>query len=207
MKRRTLLAAPLLATLPLAYPVARAAAPEVQPVEALDQALIRVMKAGSSGKTFTERYQMLEPVIEKSFNLEQILQNSAGLLWSQIPAGQQSKLEKLFREYTVATYISNFNTYGGQHFTVSPNIRSTGDARIVATDLVSSSGKKTRLSYVMRQSKGNWQITDVLFEGTISKVATQRSDFSGLIEPGNAQKLIDALTKKVTALSNGALKG
>jgi len=202
-----LLAAPLAVALPFALPAARAAAaPETQPVNALDDALIATMKAGSAGKSFTARYAMLKPVIEKSFDLRLILQNSAGLLWSQIPAAQKTELETLFRQYTVATYVSNFNAYAGQHFTTNPDIRRTGDARVVSTTFEGNGGKKVELAYVMRQSGGVWKITDVLFDGTISKVATQRSDFSGLIEPGNASRLIGALKAKVASLSGGAIK-
>ena len=202
-----LLAAPLAVALPFALPVARAAAaPETQPVNALDDALIATMKAGSAGKTFSARYAMLKPVIEKSFDLRLILQNSAGLLWSQIPAAQQTELEKLFRQYTVATYVSNFNAYAGQHFTTNPDIRRTGNARVVSTTFEGNGGKKVELAYVMRQSGGAWKITDVLFDGTISKVAMQRSDFSGLIAPGNASRLIEALKAKVASLSGGTIK-
>ena len=202
-----LLAAPLAVALPLALPAARAAAaPETQPVNALDDALIATMKAGSAGKTFSARYAMLKPVIEKSFDLRLILQNSAGLLWSQIPAAQKTELEKLFRQYTVATYVSNFNAYAGQHFTTNPDIRRTGNARVVSTTFEGNGGKKVELAYVMRQSGGAWKITDVLFDGTISKVAMQRSDFSGLIAPGNASRLIEALKAKVASLSGGTIK-
>ena len=202
-----LLAAPLAVALPFALPVARAAAaPETQPVNALDDALIATMKAGSAGKTFSARYAMLKPVIEKSFDLRLILQNSAGPLWSQIPAAQQTELEKLFRQYTVATYVSNFNAYAGQHFTTNPDIRRTGNARVVSTTFEGNGGKKVELAYVMRQSGGAWKITDVLFDGTISKVAMQRSDFSGLIAPGNASRLIEALKAKVASLSGGTIK-
>lgn len=179
----------------------------MQPVIALDDALIKLMKAGSAGKSFSDRYAMLKPVIEQSFDLKLILKNSAGFLWPQIPPAQKAELETLFRQYTIANYISNFDAYDGQHFTTSPDIRTKADSRIVTTDLVAKSGKKTTLSYVMRSDGGKWTISDVLFDGTISKVATQRSDFSGLIAPGDASKLIDALKKKITALSGGALKG
>lgn len=206
MNRRILLAAPLLAALPLALSVARAAAPEAAPVNTLDDTLISVMKAGSAGKGFAARYAMLKPVIEQGFDLHLILKNSAGLLWSQIPAGQKTELETLFRQYTVATYVSNFNAYNGQHFETLPGTRAVGQQRVVSTDLVSGSGHKTKLAYVMTPSGGSWKITDVLFEGTISNVATQRSDFSELIEPGNATKLIAALKHKIASLSGGALK-
>lgn len=207
MKRRFFLAAPLVAVMPLAWPVARAAAAEMQPVTALDGALIRLMKAASAGKSFSERYAMLRPVVEQSFDLKLILQNSAGLLWSQIPAAQKTELQTLFLQYTVATYVSNFASYDGQRFTTSPDIRKVDDTRIVTTDLVAKSGKKTKLSYVVHEADGRWTISDVLFDGTISKVATQRSDFSGLIAPGDASKLIDGLKKKIAALAGGSLKG
>lgn len=206
MKRRILLAAPLLAALPFTLPAARAAVPEAQPVTTLDNALISVMKAGSAGQSFQARYTMLKPVVERSFDLSLILQNSAGLLWSQIPPPQQAELATVFRQYTVATYVSRFDKYGGQHFTTAPTPRSVGASKVVDTDLISGAGKKTRLSYVMTQAGGGWKISDVLFEGTISQVATQRSDFSGLIEPGNATKLIAALKQKVAALSGGTIK-
>lgn len=207
MKRRLFLAAPLVTVMPLASFAANAAVAEIQPVTALDDTLIGLMKAGSAGKSFSDRYAMLKPVVEQSFDLNLILQNSVGLLWSQIPAAQKTELQTLFLKYTVATYVSNFATYDGQRFTTSPDTRKVGDTRIVTTDLIAKSGKKTKLSYVMHDTGGRWTISDVLFEGIISKVATQRSDFSGLIAPGDASKLIDALKKKITALSGGALKG
>jgi phospholipid transport system substrate-binding protein len=207
MKRRIFLAAPLFAALPLAIPTARAAAPEAAPVIALDNALIATMKGGSAGTSFMARYTALKPVVEQSFDLSVILQTSAGLLWSQIPAAQQSELLTVFTQYTVATYVSSFSGYGGQSFETLPGSRSVGDKRVVTTNLVAPGGHKTKLAYVMTPTAGTWKITDVLFEGTISKVATQRSDFSGLIAPGDATKLIAALKQKVSALSGGALKG
>lgn len=212
MKRRIFLAAPLLAALPLTALVTPASAastavPAAQPVDALDAALIALMKAGSANQGFAARYATLKPVIEKSFDLSEILQFSVGPLWSQIPAAQQQELDRLFRQYTVASYVHSFNSYDGQRFVILPGTRKTGDREVVSTDLIEKSGNKTRLAYVMANTGGVWKITDVLFDGTISKVAAQRSDFSGLVSPGNATQLIAALKKKVSTLSDGAIKG
>lgn len=211
MKRRILIAMPLLAALPLVVPSACAAATDAAsiaaPVTALDRALITTMKSASAGASFMTRYTALKPVVEQSFNLPVILETSAGLLWSQIPPAQQTELQTLFTQYTVASYISSFSGYGGQKFETLPVSRSVGASRVVTTDLIAPTGHKTKLAYVMSPAGSTWKITDVLFEGTISKVATQRSDFGSLIEPGNATKLIAALKQKVTALSGGALHG
>jgi phospholipid transport system substrate-binding protein len=58
----------------------------------------------------------------------------------------------------------------------------------------------------MGDDGGTWQATDVLFNGTISKVAVQASDFSSEVSTGDATQLIAALKSKVAALSGGALQ-
>jgi phospholipid transport system substrate-binding protein len=49
----------------------------------------------------------------------------------------------------------------------------------------------------------NWQITDVLLNGTISQVAIHSSDFSALVTSGDATQLIAALKTKIAALASG----
>lgn len=208
--RRAFLASSALAVAPLALPAAafaqaQAPAPAVQPIEALDNGLIAIMKAGSQHQSFMQRYQMLKPVVEQAFNLPQILQISVGLEWSQIPAAQQAQLQQVFRQYTVAAYVHSFDGYNGQSFRIL-GARPLGAQRIVDTELVPRSGDPTKLSYVMTNAGGQWKATDILFNGTISKVATQRSDFSSLVSPGNATRLITELQRKVAYLSGGALK-
>lgn len=191
--------------------LARAAASDagdaavLAPITALDAALIALMKQGSKGENFKQRYDTLMPVIAKIYDLDMILSVSVGLLWSQIPAAQQATLKQVFAAYTVATYVSSFDSYNGQRFTEQKTVRVLGPRRIVATQLVPKTGKPVDLDYVMTQIGADWRITDVLFDGTISKVATQRSDFSGLVIPGDASKLIAALRKKVATLSGGAI--
>jgi len=210
MKRRILILSGLATSLiGLTAPFASAdpSAPETAPIQALDAALIATMKAGSANQSFVQRFNALKPVVEQVYDLPKILSASVGIFWSQIPAAQQSALQSLFTAYTVATYVNSFDHFAGQSFQIQPNIRSIGAQRIVPTILIGAGGKKTRLDYVMSPSGGGWKIADVLFDGTISKVATQRSDFSSLVSPGDAKPLIDALRTKIAALSGGALKG
>ncbi len=209
MKRRFLvLSLFATSTVALGAGVALAATlpPEIAPIESLDSALIATMKAADAKVSFAERFDTLKPVLERVYDLPEILAISVGLFWSTLPPAQKTTLQSLFTEYTVATYVKSFDHFNGQRFEIQPTVRSLGARRIVTTNLIAADGQKTRLDYVMTPSSETWKITDVLFDGTISKVATQRSDFSGLVEPGNATRLIDALRKKITVLSGGALK-
>jgi phospholipid transport system substrate-binding protein len=187
-------------------PAARAATPEATPILALNAALIDTMKAGSANASFISRYNALDPVVKSAFNLQVILQNSTGFFWSTLPAAQQAELQKVFEQFTVASYVSGFNGYGGQQIQVLPTERDVGASKVVETQIVPGDGSDpTRLDYVMTNGANGWQATDVLLNGTISKVAIQSSDFSSEVTSGDASQLISALKSKVADLSGGAL--
>jgi len=145
-------------------------------------------------------------VVMQSFNMPQVEQDSVGFLWSTLPAAQQQQLASLFEQFTVASYVSGFDGYGGQQIKVLPAERDVGDKKVVETQIVPGDGSDpTELDYVMTKGDNGWQATDVLLNGTISKVAIQSSDFSSEVTSGDASQLIAALKAKVATLSGGAL--
>ena len=173
------------------------------PIEGLNAGLAQAEKTGS--EPYQQRFDALAPVVDKAFNLQQILKTIVGLRWSQIPADQQSKLLAVFRAFTVGSYVSNFNG-GTATFRVLPETRAVGDDKVVETEIVPPQGDPVRMDYVMRQGSDGWQAVDVLQQGTISQAAVQRSDFRSLLSDGGAQKLIDSLQQKVDAMSAAGAK-
>jgi phospholipid transport system substrate-binding protein len=204
---RTLAGGLVLSAVLAAAPIrSYAITPEAAPIEALNAGLIATMKAGSANASFISRYQALEPVVKSAFNLQVILQNSTGFYWATFPAAQQQELSKLFEQFTIASYITGFNGYGGQSFKVSPTERDVGASKVVESQLVPGDGSDpVELDYVMTDGAAGWQVTDVLLNGTISKVAIQSSDFGSEVSSGDASQLIAALKAKVATLSGGAL--
>jgi phospholipid transport system substrate-binding protein len=189
----------------LGFPFAAMAdTPEAAPVLALNSALIATMKAASAGDSFAARVAALDPVVKQSFNLPVVEQNSVGFLWSTIPAAQQATLSTVFEQFTVASYVSQFKSYGGTQIQLLPAEKSLGDKKIVETQIVpGGGGSPTEIDYVVANGDNGWQITDVLLNGTISQVAVHSSDFSSLVTSGDASKLITALQSKVSMLSGG----
>ncbi|HQT46717.1 MAG: hypothetical protein B7X08_06100 [Acidocella sp. 20-63-7] len=187
------------------FPLAALAeTPEAAPVAALDSALIAAMKAGSAGQGFAARYAALDPVIQRSFNLPVLEQGSVGFLWATLPAAQQQTLATLFERFTVASYVSQFNSFSGLKIVILPTEKALGDKKIVQTQLVPPDGSApTEIDYVVANGPAGWQITDVLLGGTISQVAVHQSDFSALVISGDASKLIAALKSKIAILSGG----
>ena len=53
------------------------------------------------------------------------------------------------------------------------------------TEIVPKTGSSTRLDYVMRNEGAAWKAIDILVDGSISRVAVQRSDFRTLLRTGD----------------------
>jgi len=194
--------AAIITLLPLS---AWAAAPEAEPVQSLDTALIAIMKAGSANESFSQRVAALSPVVDQSFDLPVITQNSVGFLWNTLPAGQQQQLAALMEQFTVASYVSQFNNFNGERISLSRAEKPLGGKRILQTQIIPSDGSSpTEIDYVVGQDGGGWQISDVLLNGTISQVAIHSSDFSSLVTSGDASQLIAALKAKIAALASGS---
>lgn len=126
--RRSILAMVAVALVPVAVPSpACADSPAVAPVRQLIDGLTRVMKAGRA-TPFTQRFDMLAPVIDQTIDLSTILKASVGATWDNLPPDQQATLMKAFRRYTVASYVDGFDE-DDEHFVIDPEPGSPGTSR------------------------------------------------------------------------------
>jgi phospholipid transport system substrate-binding protein len=173
-----------------------------QPIAALTAALLAAMKAGPT-ESFAARAAALKPVVERAFDLPAILRASIGARWAGFSAVAQGALLQAFTEFTVASWVANFDAYDGERFEVLPELREVGADRVVESRIVPRQGAPTRLDYVMRETDGAWKAVDVLVDGAISRVATQRSDFRALLASGDPTPLLDMLRHKAEALAAG----
>lgn len=173
------------------------------PIRQLNAALLAAMK--DSRASFAQRSAMLKPAVDQAFDLDAVLQASIGLRWASLSADQKAALATTFRRYTVSSYAANFDGYSGQSFRILPDARRlpSGDT-VVNTQLVRTDGSVTAIDYVMRQTPAGWKAVDVLADGSISRVAVQRSDFRGLLENGGVSALQAGLQRKVASLSGGS---
>jgi phospholipid transport system substrate-binding protein len=173
----------------------------IEPIQRLNDALVQIMRQGRSAP-FNNRFQMLAPVIDQTFDVQAVLEESVGPTWPTLPADQQAALTDAFRRYTIASYVNSFDTFSGQRFDVNPSPRSLPNGeQIVDTKITSRSGTSHALDYVMRKVDGDWRVVDVLADGSISRVAVQRSDFRRLLSRGGPSALVESLKNKSANLS------
>jgi phospholipid transport system substrate-binding protein len=168
------------------------------PIANLNDALLTAIKLGAS-TPFSQRFGVIAPAVDTAFDLPAILRAVVGLRWSRLD--DKDALLAEFRRYTVANFAANF-TDGT--FRLGPDVKELGADRIVHTEFVAPDGDPTPLDYVMRTTPAGWRAVDILADGTISRVAVQRSDFRNAVE-GGAPALMAVLRAKVKDLSGGTI--
>jgi phospholipid transport system substrate-binding protein len=201
LRRRHVLAMAGVVLLPIAIPAnAYADNAAVAPINQLVEGLRRAMKAGQA-TPFAQRFDILAPVIDQTFDLATILKTSVGSAWNTLPPDQQASLLKAFRRYTVASYVNGFDE-DNQHFVVNPEPRISGSDQVVRTRIILNAGGEHELDHVMRLGPGGWRVVDILVDGAISRVAVQRSDFRQVMKQGGAAALAQSLETKSADLSD-----
>jgi phospholipid transport system substrate-binding protein len=176
----------------VAAPSAQAQTPDpaAQQISAFDEALVDVMKqAGKLGPR--GRFETLQPVIEKTFDLPSMTRFAVGSGWSMLPPDQQAELVRAFSRMTVATYAHNFDGYGGETFSLE-KVDTRGLDKLVHTRLAGA-GAPTELAYRMRQAGGAWKVIDIYYNGAVSSLLGQRSEYAATLASGGAPALVRKL--------------
>jgi phospholipid transport system substrate-binding protein len=197
VSRRAFLLAPLPAALWLRC--AKAADSPNSVIQHFYDALLSVMKEAKH-LSVDERYQRLAPVITATFDLGLTARLSVGPGWTQLSPDQQRRLTDVFSRYTISLYANRFDDFNGERFEVDPNPVANPNGMIVETRLIKSDGDKVALNYLMRQGAAGWQVIDVYLSGTISELATRRSEFAGVLQTSGADGLIKLLEDRTAAL-------
>ena len=189
-----------MAAVPMAAVLAQAADAGVVQIEALDTALLGVMKQASALGA-DGRYRKLKPVVEQVYDLPTMTRFAVGPKWASQSPEDQAALIQAFERMTVASYAHNFDGYSGERFVVDPAVETRGPDKLVHAHILSNA-KPVDLTYRMRlATDGRWKIIDVYYNGSISELTTRRSDFAASISVGAPE-----LLKKMGALADKLMK-
>ncbi len=194
--RSLLGAAALLAALALpGHSIAADADPAVAAIRAFYDVLLANMKQADQ-LGVQVRYDKLAPVIRATFDLDAMTRIAVGPEWTAIPPEQQKALLDSFARMTIATYANRFNGYSGESFEVDSEVIPRNNGRIVRSRLLRPKEDPVTLNYLMRGSGDTWKIVDIYLSGTISELATQRSEFGAILKAGGPAALIQSLRQQ-----------
>jgi phospholipid transport system substrate-binding protein len=201
--RRTLIVAGMALcaglALPAQFAMASAAGGGAETVRAFYTALLDTMRNGPQLGA-QGRYTRLAPAIAQNFDIPFMTRLAVGPDWNSLTPAQQTDVTKAFERYVAAVYAERFHNYSGEQLKVTGEQASPAGT-VILSQIVSSDGDPVHINYLMRQNGGGaWQIADVYLNGTISELATRRSEFSGILKTQGINGLIAALNNKAAAL-------
>lgn len=177
---------------------ARADAPTPASVIKTYQAgLISVMKQGKV-LGYDGRAAKLAPIVATAFDLSFIARRAAGPYWRKMTPDQQKRYAAVFRKLSIAQHAARFKGFGGETFKQVGVTDPGRGYRLVKTVLTTGKGKTYAIDYLLGKRGGAWKVVDVFTKGTISEVATRRSEFSAILKNQGADALIKAIEGKIS---------
>ena len=168
-------------------------------VQAFYQVLLDTMKQGPQ-LGVQGRFDKLLPAVHAAYDMPAMMKIICGSSWDKLPPDKQQSLIDAFERFSTAIYADRFKKFSGQKFVVDPAPVPHNADVVVKTELIPSDGDSHELNYLMRGPAGNMKIIDVFLDGSISELATRRSDFSGILRNDGPDALLSKLKEKADAI-------
>jgi phospholipid transport system substrate-binding protein len=172
-------------------------------VQSLYDALLETMKDGEK-LGFDGRYQKLEPVIHKVFDVATMCKIAMGGYWTTLSTDKKNTMLVAFDKYMISTYASRFKANKGVKFEVGQTKQVPNDRVLVESKIVKPDGEPVALNYLFRKNTEGWQVIDVYLAGAISQLTQMRSEFSEPLQKSGVDGLIQQLDAKVKQMQEAA---
>ncbi|MCK5427303.1 MAG: ABC transporter substrate-binding protein [Thermodesulfovibrionia bacterium] len=170
-------------------------------IEQFNAALLESMKRGDK-LGFSERYNILNPVIQDSFALSFMAKKSIGKYRKTLLPEEIKLLMEVYTEWTIATYAGRFDSYSGETFKLLSEKKSERGTLTVISQLMKTSDDHVDFHYKLRKIGNKWRIVDIHISG-VSQLALTRSQFVSVLKKEGFDELITRLKKKIDEFSSG----
>lgn len=166
-------------------------------VERLHAGLLQAMQGGTE-LGHAGRRELLAPIVNATFDFATISRIVLGTHWATLTEQQRGGFMDRFAALTIATYASNFSSYGGETFAAGGSERQASSVIVHAQ--LHSATEAVRLDYVLRGP--DWRIVNVLAQG-VSDIALKRAEYGAVIASQGFDALLDKLDDKIRQLAHG----
>lgn len=140
-------------------------------------------------------FQLTLKNVKQNYNSEKMLSMIIGNQWKNVSNKKRKEIINIFEEYIAKNYVRRFSKMKDFSF-IENKEQNVGKFVMVRSNLVIGKKEKVSISYLLSNDQNKWKIFDVLLAGSVSEIATKKSEFKSFTTGGNIDPLIDALKKK-----------
>ena len=157
-------------------------------VNELHESLIKI-----SDKTInSDNLAVIDDVVKNSYDLEKMGKIIIGIDWKQMDTKTQKEFINVFKRFISVNYFRRFNKINELHFE-HQTVTNIKDKFKLAKVVLTADNEKFKIDYLLGFKNEKWKIFDVLIDGSISEVATKKSDFKKIIKEEGVSGLIKNL--------------
>ncbi len=185
-----LVLAPLLAAPALAWDEAA-----IQTVRDLYASFSAAVKDGAG--PLPARVEAVTPAIDKAFDFPAMARIAVGSKWSGFTPEQQQAVTKAFKRSLTVTYANRLSQAAGGKFDVMPKVEMRGAQRVVPTKVTAKDGDDSAVDFVVN---ANDRVQDVLLNGDVSEIASQRTMLAKPLASGGADGVVKFLNERADGM-------
>jgi phospholipid transport system substrate-binding protein len=148
-----------------------------------------------------QRMAALSQTIMAIFDIPTMARLAVGPGWTKIPPAKRASLQEAFGRYFVASYASRIGQAAGGRFEVEPKTAQRSGGRLVRTRIIDGQGQATPVDYLVNREG---LVVDVYLKGTVSELASRRSEFEAALKSGGADALEAYLRQKADEILGGS---
>ncbi len=140
-------------------------------------------------------------LVKNTYNTEKMITKIIGDTWKKTNKKDRQEIVIIFQEYIAKNYFKRFKKITNPTFKYKESKKISEKLMLIKTILVVDK-EDVSMNYLLIFDKKQWRIFDVLLAGSISEIATKKSEFSSFIRDGKISPLIDALKKQNSVLND-----
>ena len=144
-------------------------------------------------------FQKTLKAVRSFYDAEKMIQMIIGDHWNNISEAKKKELTEVFQTYIASNYLRMFEKISNPSFEQSAEKKIGKNYRLIKTFLILNKDERVEINYLLLKKNEEWKIFDVLLAGSVSEIATKKSEFRKYLKNGNIEELINAL-KKVSNL-------
>ena len=169
---------------------------EKEIIATLDQ-LHTTIKEISENKLDKTKINYVGEVVSNSYDIKKMSKIILGKFWAESTVHEKAKFVEKFTLYISSNYINRFKDKKDFNYEYEDIDKIGENYRLAHTIFKFGETEKLKVNYMLIKKDDKWFIFDVLLNGSISEIATKKSEFHETLNNGGITSLISLIDKNL----------
>ena len=156
-----------------------------------------IIKEISENKIDKNKINKVGEVVSNSYDVKKMSKIILGKFWAESKVHEREKFIEKFTLYISTNYFNRFRDRKDFDYEYKDIDNIGKDYRIAHTIFKFGETEKLKINYMLIKNHNKWLIFDVLLNGSISEIATKKSEFNETLNKGGITFLISLIDKKL----------